>query len=97
MAYAWDLPAQESNKEWIIREMHEDTGIPIDNLRILSFEDFERIRKYKEDSWKKNRDATKDLPRLQQFPINNDLYRSFKEDCVSFAARIASIQLTESN
>ena len=59
MAYAWDLPDQESNKEWIVQRMHADTGIPIEDLRVLSFDDFEKVRKYKEDSWKKNLDATK--------------------------------------
>ena len=97
MAYAWDLPAQESNKEWIVQRMHADTEILIEVLRIMSFEDFEKVRKYKEDSWKKNLDTTKDLTRSQQFPINDELYRSYKEDCVSFAAKIASTLLTETS
>ena len=39
--FAWDLPDQESNKEWIVQRMHADTGIPIEDLRVLSFDDFE--------------------------------------------------------
>ena len=88
MAYAWDHPSHRSSREWLIQKVHQETGIPMETLSGHEFEDFEKLRRYKEKKWAEHTDATSNLPRNEQFPFNNVLYKSFKEDYVSYAEEI---------
>ena len=78
MAYAWDNPRYAGIKNGLLQSASIDTGIPQDKLQELGFLGLNKIVEFKQKLLAEHQGNN-------EFPLDNTLYRVYKEELRKFA------------